>query len=167
MRVADCQLPRSVVWRDRLPALGVALCLELGAVSVAGRYPLLGAAWFCAGTAILTVFSMSTGAADAVEMRLTDDAMTSSAAPTTNYGSNGNLQVTGSSNGIAYPTRVFLNFDLSNLPVETHGFDIARAILRLFVDTFRSVLSPLGPPRVVVITGPWASLRPNTAQENF
>ena len=62
---ADCQLPQAVVWRDRLPSLGVAVCLELGAVSVAGHYPLLGAAWFCAGTAILTVFSMSTGAADA------------------------------------------------------------------------------------------------------
>ena len=62
---ADCQLPQGFVWRERLPALGVALSLQLGAVAVAGHYPLLGAAWFCAGTAILTVFSMSTGAADA------------------------------------------------------------------------------------------------------
>jgi len=62
---ADCQLPRVFVWRDRLPALGVAVCLEAGAIAVAGHYPLLGAAWFCAGTAVLTVFSMTTGAATA------------------------------------------------------------------------------------------------------
>ena len=62
---ADCQLPRAFVWRERLPALGVAFCLEAGAVAVATHYPLLGAAWLCAGTAALTVFSMATGAADA------------------------------------------------------------------------------------------------------
>ena len=62
---ADCQLPRVFVWRERLPALAVAICVEAGAVSVAAHYPLLGAAWFCAGTALLTVFSMATGAADA------------------------------------------------------------------------------------------------------
>jgi len=58
-------LPRVFVWRDRLPALGVALCLEAGAVAVAAHYPLLGAACFCAGTAVLTIFSMTTGAATA------------------------------------------------------------------------------------------------------
>jgi hypothetical protein len=62
---ADCQLPRTFVWRERLPALAVAVCLEAGAVSVAAHYPLLGAAWLCAGTALLTVFSMATGAAGA------------------------------------------------------------------------------------------------------
>ena len=31
----DCQLPRTFVWRERLPALGVAFCLEAGAVAVA------------------------------------------------------------------------------------------------------------------------------------
>ena len=62
---ADCQLPRGFVWRERLPALGVALSVEAGAVAVAMHYPLLGAAWFCLGTAILTVFSMTTGAANA------------------------------------------------------------------------------------------------------
>lgn len=62
---ADCQLPPAFVWRDRLPALGVAFCLEAGAVAVAVHYPLLGAACLCAGTAVLTVFSMTTGAADA------------------------------------------------------------------------------------------------------
>jgi len=62
---ADCQLPQAFVWRERLPALAVAVCLEAGAVAVAGHYPLLGAVWFCAGTALLTVFSMTTGAADA------------------------------------------------------------------------------------------------------
>jgi hypothetical protein len=62
---ADCQLPQVFVWRDRLPALGVALCLEAGVIAVATHYPLLGAAWLCAGTALLTVFSMATGAADA------------------------------------------------------------------------------------------------------
>jgi hypothetical protein len=62
---ADCQLPRGFVWRERLPALGVALTLEAGAAAVAMRYPLLGAAWLCLGTAILTVFSMTTGAANA------------------------------------------------------------------------------------------------------
>ena len=62
---ADCQLPQVFVWRERLPALGVALCLEAGAVAVAAHYPLLGAACFCAGTAVLTVFSMATGAANA------------------------------------------------------------------------------------------------------
>jgi hypothetical protein len=60
---ADCQLPQVLVWRERLPALGVAVCLQAGAVAVAAHYPLLGAAWFCAGTAVLTVFSMTTGAA--------------------------------------------------------------------------------------------------------
>jgi hypothetical protein len=40
-------------------------------------------------------------------------------------------------------------------------------ILRLFVDKSRSALSPFGLPRAAVITAPWASLRPNTAQENF
>ena len=62
---ADCQLPQTIVWRERLPALAVAFCLEAGAVAIAARYPLLGAAWLCAGTALLTVFSMATGAADA------------------------------------------------------------------------------------------------------
>ena len=62
---ADCQLPPAFAWRDRLPALGVAFCLEAGAVAVAVHYPLLGAAWLCAGTAVLTVFSMAAGAADA------------------------------------------------------------------------------------------------------
>jgi hypothetical protein len=62
---ADCQLPQVFVLRERLPALGVALCLEAGAVAVAAHYPLLGAACLCAGTAVLTVFSMATGAADA------------------------------------------------------------------------------------------------------
>jgi hypothetical protein len=62
---ADCQLPQAIVWRERFPAIGVALCLEGGAVAVAAHYPLLGAAFFCAGTAVLTVFSMATGAADA------------------------------------------------------------------------------------------------------
>jgi hypothetical protein len=61
----DCQLPQAFVWRDRLPALVVAICLEAGVVAVAVHYPLLGAAWLCAGTAVLTVFSMTTGAADA------------------------------------------------------------------------------------------------------
>src|ERR1035438_969646 len=36
--------------------MGVALCLEGGAVAVAAHYPLLGAAFFCAGTALLTAF---------------------------------------------------------------------------------------------------------------
>jgi hypothetical protein len=62
---ADCQLPQGFVWRERLPALGVAFCLEAGAVAVALHYPLLGAAWLCLGTALLTVFSMATGAANA------------------------------------------------------------------------------------------------------
>jgi hypothetical protein len=62
---ADCQLPQAFVWRERLPAIGVALCLEGGAVAVTAHYPLLGAACFCAGTAVLTVFSMATGAANA------------------------------------------------------------------------------------------------------
>ncbi len=62
---ADCQLPQTFVWRDRLPALSVALCLEAGAVAVAVHYPLLGAACLCAGTAVLTIFSMTTGAAEA------------------------------------------------------------------------------------------------------
>jgi hypothetical protein len=62
---ADCQLPQAFVWRERLTAIGVALCLEGGAVAVMARYPLLGAAFFCAGTAVLTVFSMATGAANA------------------------------------------------------------------------------------------------------
>ena len=61
----DCQLPQAFVWRQRLPALGVAFCLEAGAVAVAFHYPLLGAAWLCMGTAVLTVFSVATGAADA------------------------------------------------------------------------------------------------------
>jgi len=62
---SDCQLPRTFVWRERLPAIAVAFCLEAGLVAVAAHYPLLGAAWLCAGTATLTVFSMATGAADA------------------------------------------------------------------------------------------------------
>jgi len=62
---ADCQMPRAFVWRERLPAIGVALCLEGGAVAVAAHYPLLGAAFFCAGAAVLTVFSLATGAASA------------------------------------------------------------------------------------------------------
>lgn len=62
---ADCQLPRVFVWRERLPALGAAICLEAGAVAVAAHYPLLGAACFSAGTAVLTMFSMTTGAVSA------------------------------------------------------------------------------------------------------
>ena len=62
---ADCQLPQALVWRERLPALGVAFCFEAGAVAVAAHYPLLAAACFCAGTAVMTVFSMAMGAADA------------------------------------------------------------------------------------------------------
>jgi hypothetical protein len=60
-----CQLPRGFVWRERVPALAVAFCVEAGAIAVAGHFPLLGAAWFCLGAAVLTVFSMATGAADA------------------------------------------------------------------------------------------------------
>jgi hypothetical protein len=62
---ADCQLPRAIVWHERLPALAVAFCLEAGSIAVAAHYPLLGAAWFCVATAVLTVFSIATGAADA------------------------------------------------------------------------------------------------------
>jgi len=62
---ADCQLPRAIVWRERIPALAVAFCLEAGAIAVTARFPLLGAAWFCLAAAVLTVFSMATGAADA------------------------------------------------------------------------------------------------------
>jgi hypothetical protein len=61
---ADCQLPRTFVWRERLPALAVALCLEGGAVSVAAPLSSIGRGLaMCAGTALLTVFSMATGAA--------------------------------------------------------------------------------------------------------
>jgi hypothetical protein len=62
---ADCQLPQRFVWRERVPSLAVALCMEAGAIAVATHYPLLSAAWFCLGAALLTVFSMATGAADA------------------------------------------------------------------------------------------------------
>lgn len=61
---ADCQLPQGFVWRERVPALTVAFCVEAGAIAVAAHFPLLGAAWFCLATALLTVFSMATGAAD-------------------------------------------------------------------------------------------------------
>ena len=61
----DCQLPPAIVWKERLPAIAVALCLQAGVIGVAVHYPLMGAAWLCAGTALLTVFSMTTGAADA------------------------------------------------------------------------------------------------------
>ncbi len=62
---ADCQLPQAFIWRERVPALTVAFCVEAGAIAIAAHFPLLGAAWFCLGTALLTVFSMATGAADA------------------------------------------------------------------------------------------------------
>ena len=62
---ADCQLPAAFVWRERLPAVAVAFCLEAGAVAIATHYPLVGAAWLCLGTALLTVSSISSGAADA------------------------------------------------------------------------------------------------------
>jgi hypothetical protein len=61
----DCQLPQDFFWRDRWPAVAVAFCLESGAIAVATHFPLLGAAFLCMGTALLTVFSMSTGVADA------------------------------------------------------------------------------------------------------
>lgn len=62
---ADCELPRGFVWQERMPALGVALCLQAGTIAIAVHYPLLGAAWICAGTALLTTFSMAAGAAEA------------------------------------------------------------------------------------------------------
>ena len=62
---ADCPLPRSFVLRELVPSLAVAFCLEAGVIAVMLHYPLLGAGWLCMGTALVTVFSMSTGAADA------------------------------------------------------------------------------------------------------
>ena len=61
---ADCQLPRPFVLREQVPALAVAFCLEVGVLAVMMHYPILGAGWLCMGTALVTVFSMSTGAAD-------------------------------------------------------------------------------------------------------
>jgi len=59
---AECQLAPPM-FRDLAPGLAVSFCLQAGLVSVALRYPLLGAGWLCMGTALLTVFSMAAGAA--------------------------------------------------------------------------------------------------------
>jgi hypothetical protein len=61
---ADCVLPEPSL-REVVPGLAVAFCLQAGLAAVALRYPLLGASCLCMGTALLTVFRVAAGAAEA------------------------------------------------------------------------------------------------------
>ena len=62
---AECQLPRPFVFRELAPGLAISFCLQAGVLAVALHYPLLGAGWLCLATAMLTVFSIASGAAGA------------------------------------------------------------------------------------------------------
>jgi hypothetical protein len=59
---------------------------------------------------------------------LKDDAYTQSSTPSQNFGANANLRVASGINS-------YLRFDLSTLPAGTAGSDVAKATLRLYVNT--------------------------------
>jgi hypothetical protein len=90
------------------------------------------------GTVLAALGLVTTGVmlgvprAAAVEALLTDDAYTSSAARTQSLGAAPTLLVEGPSPRVA---RTYLRFDLSTLPPGTRGSDVARATLRLWVNT--------------------------------
>ena len=82
----------------------------------------------------------------AQQARLTDDGKVSSAQPTINFGSNPNLGV------LAGTERTFVKFDLSTLPAGTTGNNVAKATLRVWVNT---VTTP-GSMNVVRVTSAWS-----------
>ncbi len=82
--------------------------------------------WFASFGALLLLLPVNSRAQEA---RLTDDAYTSAAAPTTNYGSAAALVVDGTAHKDA-----FLKFDLSTLPPGTTGATVAKATLIVWAD---------------------------------
>src|SRR5262245_58668974 len=94
---------------------------------------------------------LSYAPAGAGDMTLTDDAFTSSAQPTTNYGAQQTLHVTRQLGApAAQVERGFLKFDLTGLH-GTASADVAKATLTLFVT---SVGTP-GAFNVFAVTGGW------------
>ena len=85
------------------------------------------------------------GSAFAVEVRLTDDAHTSSGAPTANLGTRPALVVQG------LTARAYLKFDLSPLPASMSGNDVGKATLRLWVSTVKGA----GSFDVYRVAGSW------------
>ena len=84
--------------------------------------------------------------AGAQDGRLTNDARVSSTQPSTNFGSGANLDVqTGTD-------RSFVKFNLSTLPAGTTGNSVAKATLRLWVNT----VTASGSMNIVRVTGAWA-----------
>ena len=78
--------------------------------------------------------------------RLAGDARVSSAQPTTNFGSGANLVVqTGTD-------RSFMKFNLSTLPAGTTGNSVAKATLRLWINT----VTTSGSMNIVRVTSAWS-----------
>lgn len=98
---------------------------------------------------LASVAFLSASAAHAQEARLTDDARVSSGQPNTNFNAGNaglNLQI------LSGTDRSFLKFDLSTLPTGTTGNNVAKAVLRTWVNT----LTTAGSINVVRVTGAWA-----------
>ena len=100
---------------------------------------------------LLTVTLAPISRADGV---LKGDAHTQANTPNRNFGGNGNLQVTTNANS-------YLRFDLSTLPPGATGNDIAKATLRLWVNT----VSTPGTFDIRRVTRAWdeATITANTA----
>jgi len=88
-------------------------------------------AWFCSSIMHAQVVS--------------DDAYTSSTAPSAHHGSQIVLSVGPTANS-------YIRFDLSNLPAGTHGHDVAKATLIVWVDPVGSS----GSVDVFRVNGPWS-----------
>jgi len=91
----------------------------------------------------LAALMLSPGRALAVQAVLTDDAYTSMSAPTSNFGTSGDLLINASQ-------RTFLRFDFSTLPSVT-GADVRKATLTVFL----SSVSAAGSFSVKLVTGAW------------
>jgi len=63
------ELPSPVFWRTLAPSWSIALCLEFAVAAALMQVPLLAAALFATGAAMLTVYAISTGAAAAAGER--------------------------------------------------------------------------------------------------
>ncbi|MGA8540156.1 MAG: DNRLRE domain-containing protein [Terriglobales bacterium] len=89
---------------------------------------------------------MSFAAVAAAQVTPSDDTYTLTSAPATNYGSNGGLQLQSGK------ATVFVRFDLNSIPAGYTDADVAKATLKLYVN---SVAAP-GSFSVNYVLGPWS-----------
>ena len=97
----------------------------------------------------LTLFSLTVGHAQITPLQ---DSYTNSAAPSTNYGTAGTLNVedAGPIDDITIQN-TYIQFDLSSIPSGYTGADVAKATLKLYVN---AVATP-GAFYVINVVGPW------------